>query len=133
MFKLFMGAITGFRCSLVALGIMKLLSSVTRHTEIGIRKAAGARDRDILRQFLPGRISRHLSRRQLHRLALACPGLRDYGWNSAVSQAPFLITRRFPGGRLLSRQSRPWSLVSHPDVSARRAARLSPIDDIRHE
>ncbi|MBO6586175.1 MAG: FtsX-like permease family protein [Gracilimonas sp.] len=53
-FKLVMGAITGISVLVGGIGIMNvLLISVTeRTTEIGIRKAAGARKKDIVMQFI---------------------------------------------------------------------------------
>lgn len=135
MFKLFMGAITGISLLVGGIGIMNvLLSSVTERTrEIGIRKATGARDRDILRQFLAESVA-ICSLGSLIGLALGISGA--YGITAVI--------RRFSDAPALY-ASISWSTVAVAAVAAvvvgltfgtypaRRAARLSPIDAIRHE
>jgi putative ABC transport system permease protein len=135
MFKLFMGAITGISLLVGGIGIMNvLLSSVTERTrEIGIRKAAGARDRDILRQFLAESVA-ICSLGSLIGLALGVSG----------AYAITAVIRRFSDAPALY-ASVSWSTVAVAAIAAvvvgltfgtypaRRAARLSPIDAIRHE
>lgn len=134
-FKLFMGAITGISLIVGGIGIMNvLLASVTERTrEVGIRKALGARQRDILVQFLAESVA-------------------ISGAGSAIGVAigllgAFLVVAviraRAPGIPLDATFS--WSTVAFAAMSAvcigllfgtypaRRAARLSPIDAIRHE
>ena len=135
MFKLFMGAITGISLLVGGIGIMNvLLSSVTERTrEIGIRKAAGARDRDIKRQFLAESVAISALGSGIG-LAIGIGGA--YGITAGIrkfSQAPFLYA------------SVSWSTLAVAAIAAivigltfgtypaRRAARLSPIDAIRHE
>jgi putative ABC transport system permease protein len=135
MFKLFLGAITGISLLVGGIGIMNvLLSSVTERTrEIGIRKATGAQDRDIHLQFLAE--------------SVAISGVGSaIGLVIGIAGA-FGITagiRRFSNAPFLS-ASLSWSTVLVAVLAAvivglvfgtypaRRAARLSPIDAIRHE
>jgi putative ABC transport system permease protein len=110
------------------IGIMNImLVSVTERTrEIGLRKALGAREGDILLQFLIEALTLCLAGGALG-LALgvaASLGLqRLAGWTVAVTPAAALVAVVFSGAVGLFFGLWP----------ARRAARLEPIEALRHE
>jgi putative ABC transport system permease protein len=121
MFKLFMGAITGISLLVGGIGIMNvLLSSVTERTrEIGIRKATGARDNDILHQFLAESVAISAVGSGIG-LVLGLAGA--WGITAGIrrfSQAPFLSSSS-RGARSRLPQRRRCSLAS-------RSARIRPV------
>jgi putative ABC transport system permease protein len=124
---LFLGAVAGISLLVGGIGIMNImLVSVTERTrEIGIRKAVGARERDILGQFLIEAVLLSLAGGGLGILlgAGAAVGVNALGQRTAVA---------------------PWSIVLAAGVAmaigvvfgvypARRAARLNPIEALRYE
>lgn len=133
-FKLLMGAITGVSLLVGGIGIMNvLLASVAERTrEIGIRKATGARDRDILVQFLSESVA-----------------ITSFG--AAIGVALGLSIAFLTAAIMRAQTKAPVEAAVTPTTilvaaglsvaigigfglyPALRAARLSPIDAIRHE
>lgn len=133
-FKLVMGAITGVSLLVGGVGIMNvLLAAVAERTrEIGIRKAVGARSRDILTQFLAESVaiagagsviglvlgvSGAFAATAIIRARTAATIYAGLAWTSVAIAGLAAVTVGLAFG-------------CYP---ALRAARLSPIDAIRHE
>jgi putative ABC transport system permease protein len=133
--KLIMGSIAGISLVVGGVGIMNvLLASVAERTrEIGVRKALGARQRDILYQFLAESVA----------IASIGTGLgTTIGFALAFALAAF-FRLEVPGaplhavvtlGTLMTAIVAAGSIgLSFGIFPAVRASRLSPIDAIRHD
>lgn len=135
MFKLFMGAITGISLVVGGIGIMNvLLASVTERTrEIGVRKAMGARRRDILVQFLAESVA-VAGTGSIIGIALGVVTAFTLAAviRSQVEGGFFEVSFSF--STLVIAAIAPVLIgLVFGTYPARRAARLSPIDAIRHE
>jgi putative ABC transport system permease protein len=134
-FKLVMGALAGVSLVVGGVGIMNvLLASVTERTrEIGVRKAVGATRGDILLQFLA------------ESLALAGAGtglgtMLGLGGAFALAAAVRRLASGIPMYAAVTTATLVTAVMAATVVGlsfgmypALRAARLSPIDAIRHE
>jgi putative ABC transport system permease protein len=134
LFKVFMGAIAGISLLVGGIGIMNvLLASVTERTrEIGIRKAMGARRRDIVLQFLSEAVAITGSGSLLGLLL----GVGAAFGITAAMRATFdtpMHAGLSVSTLLVAALSAVVVGVSFGTWPALRAARLSPIDAIRHE
>lgn len=134
LFKIIMGAITGISVLVGGIGVMNvLLISVTERTkEIGIRKATGAKKKDIVLQFMSESITISL---------VGCL----FGWlvgmggllafiplvNSFVS-IPFIIVINL-GSVMIVLIIALLIGITFGTYPAWRASKLDPIDAIRHE
>jgi putative ABC transport system permease protein len=134
MFKLVMGTITGISIVVGGIGVMNVLlvSIVERTREIGIRKATGARRRDIAVQFLTESVTISGFGSVLGVLLGFAMVFSFAPIVRAVVNAPFqpAVTVSSIVVALLAAVAVGLLFGTYP---ALRAARLQPVDAIRHE
>jgi len=133
-FKIFMGAITGISLLVGGIGIMNVLlaSVVERTREIGIRKATGARPRDVMIQFLAESLT-ITGAGSLLGVALGLTGA--FGVTAIIraqTQAPMYAAFTW-GTVAVAVMAAAIVGVAFGIYPALRAASLSPIEAIRHE
>ncbi|WP_089685928.1 ABC transporter permease [Catalinimonas alkaloidigena] len=133
-FRLVMGFITGLSVLVGGIGVMNvMLISVTERTmEIGIRKATGAKRRDILLQFLSESVTISGFGSLLGLIVGMLGSLVLVAVLRHITEAPFQVaftasTLGFIAGLALLIG------VVFGTYPALRAARLDPVDAIRHE
>ena len=134
-FKIFMGAIAGISLLVGGVGIMNvLLASVTERTrEIGVRKALGARRRDVLLQFLAESVAISGAGSAIG-VVMGLGGA--FGVTAIIraeANAPFFHAGFSWTTVLVAVLSSVAVGLVFGTYPALRASRMSPIDAIRHE
>lgn len=133
-FKLLMGSITGISLLVGGIGIMNvMLASVLERTrEIGVRRATGARRRDILTQFLAESVAVTGAGSALGVLLGVGAAMATTAVMRAKTQAP-VHAALTPTTLLIAALSAVIIGMAFGLYPATRAARLSPIDAMRTE
>lgn len=134
LFKIVMGLITGISVIVGGIGIMNvLLISVTeRTTEIGIRKAAGAKRADIILQFLSESVTVSVFGSLLGVMVGAGVAGLSVPIIKYFINAPFQVSFTFETVGLISVLAVIVGIIfgTYPAI---KAARLTPVEAIRHE
>jgi ABC-type antimicrobial peptide transport system permease subunit len=147
MFNLLLVLIAGIALLVGGIGIMNImLATVTERTrEIGIRRALGAKQRDIVQQFLSETIVLSATGGLLGvLLGFTCRPVVVQTRNLIMNLFPDIVASMPPNIRDLEPRIAPWSIIAAFGISvgvgvvfgiypARRAAQMDPIEALRHE